>query len=71
MYFICQLKNVILFSGTNAVGLTKKIAQLFKVKAKRTDFRIKIMNELLIGIQVIKTYAWEKPFAKIVNEIRK
>lgn len=29
------------------------------------------MNDILIGIQVIKMYAWEKSFAKIVDQIRK
>lgn len=38
---------------------------------KRTDFRVKIMNEILYGIQVIKMYAWEKSFAKMVDQIRK
>lgn len=40
-------------------------------KAKRTDFRLKIMSELLNGVQVIKMYAWEKSFAKLVDQIRK
>lgn len=38
---------------------------------KRTDTRVKVMNEILLGIQVIKMYAWEKSFAKMVNAIRK
>lgn len=39
--------------------------------AKRTDIRLRIMNEILLGIQVIKMYAWEKSFAKLVDQIRK
>lgn len=39
--------------------------------AKRTDFRVKIMNEILHGIQVIKMYGWEKSFAKMIDRIRK
>lgn len=38
---------------------------------KRTDIRIKIMSEILSGIQVIKMYAWEKSFAQMVDQIRK
>lgn len=53
------------------VWFGKKAAELVHRKAKRTDLRIKIMNEILIGIQVIKTYAWDKPFAKIVDQIRR
>lgn len=37
----------------------------------RTDARVKIMDEILYGIHVIKMYAWEKSFAKIVGHIRR
>lgn len=56
---------------TFSVWFGKLAAQLTLEKAKRTDFRIKIMNEMLMGIQVIKLYAWEKSFAVIVDRIRK
>lgn len=39
--------------------------------AKKTDKRVGIMNELIEGIQVIKMYAWEIPFRKVVKESRK
>jgi ATP-binding cassette subfamily C (CFTR/MRP) protein 4 len=29
------------------------------------------MNEIVSGIQVIKMYAWEKPFAKLVEVARR
>lgn len=35
------------------------------------DSRIKLMNEILNGIKVLKLYAWEPSFAKKVLEIRK
>lgn len=36
-----------------------------------TDARIRIINEIIQGIQTIKFYAWEKPFAKFVDQIRR
>ncbi|KAJ8684206.1 hypothetical protein QAD02_019998, partial [Eretmocerus hayati] len=35
-----------------------------------TDKRVQLMSELVSGIQVVKMYAWEKPFEKIVNQTR-
>ncbi|CAG9860399.1 unnamed protein product [Phyllotreta striolata] len=39
--------------------------------AIKTDRRVKLMNEITSGIQVIKMYAWEKPFEKMVTLSRK
>uniref|UniRef100_A0A3B4WDB0 ATP binding cassette subfamily C member 4 (PEL blood group) n=1 Tax=Seriola lalandi dorsalis TaxID=1841481 RepID=A0A3B4WDB0_SERLL len=36
-----------------------------------TDERIRTMNEVITGIRVIKMYGWEKPFAALVDEIRR
>lgn len=38
---------------------------------KYKDARIKLMNEILNGIKVLKLYAWESSFAEKVLEIRK
>ncbi|XP_047432401.1 ATP-binding cassette sub-family C member 4-like [Mugil cephalus] len=35
-----------------------------------TDSRIRIMNEVVSGIRIIKMYAWEKPFAALVTDVR-
>ncbi|KAK3796141.1 hypothetical protein RRG08_018142 [Elysia crispata] len=48
----------------------KKIAALDKEKTKVQDERVKFMNEIINGIKVLKLYAWEKAFARKVNEIR-
>lgn len=39
--------------------------------AERTGKRIRVMNEIIQGIQIIKMYAWEHSFANVVDKIRK
>lgn len=39
--------------------------------ALRTDKRLKFMNEIIQGVQVIKMYAWEKVFASNVANVRR
>mmetsp|Transcript_28549 Transcript_28549/g.67042 ORF Transcript_28549/g.67042 Transcript_28549/m.67042 type:complete len:1480 (+) Transcript_28549:1-4440(+) len=37
---------------------------------KYSDSRVKMMNEILTGIRIIKFYAWERPFGKEVDRVR-
>jgi hypothetical protein len=53
-----------------AAYLGKLIAKLRNKIAVRTDERMRLMTEIVSGIQVIKMYAWEKPFAKLVEVAR-
>ncbi|XP_076004927.1 ATP-binding cassette sub-family C member 4-like [Genypterus blacodes] len=39
--------------------------------ATLTDKRILTMNEVVSGVRIIKMYAWEKPFAALVSEVRR
>jgi len=39
--------------------------------AELTDRRIHVMNEVISGIRVIKMYAWEEAFKKVIAKIRK
>lgn len=36
----------------------------------KKDLRIKVLNEVLSGIKVIKFYAWENPFKELIMKIR-
>lgn len=35
-----------------------------------SDLRVKMMNDILSGIRIIKFYAWERPFGKEIGELR-
>ncbi len=45
---------------------------MFRLKsALLTDRRVKVMNEIICGIRVIKMYAWECAFEGVVSKLRK
>ena len=35
-----------------------------------TDERVKVMNEVISGMKVIKLYTWEDSFADLIGKIR-
>lgn len=60
---------MILMVPVNAViAMKTKTYQVAQMKSK--DNRIKLMNEMLNGIKVLKLYAWELAFNGKVSEIR-
>ena len=48
----------------------RKIRMIHNEVMKFKDKRIKLMNEILNGIKVLKLYAWEKSFNDQIDELR-
>nr|XP_023018987.1 probable multidrug resistance-associated protein lethal(2)03659 [Leptinotarsa decemlineata] len=51
--------------------LAKLVSKYRLRTATRTDERVRLMNEIVSGIQVIKMYTWEKQFSKLTEIIRR
>ena len=69
MAFLSCLAVMVLLIPVNwrITTLTRR-AQTKQISIK--DLRIKLMNEILNGIKVLKLYAWEKSFEEKIGEIR-
>ncbi|KFR07766.1 Canalicular multispecific organic anion transporter 2, partial [Nipponia nippon] len=60
---------VLLIPFNSAIAMKTRTFQVEQMRHK--DSRIKLMNEILGGIKVLKLYAWEPSFSEKVLEIRK
>ncbi|RIA93900.1 ATP-binding cassette transporter 1 [Glomus cerebriforme] len=78
LYFLYQTMGISIFAGVgvmimmipvNAI-LANKMKILQKIQMKNKDERIKLMNEILNGIKVIKLYAWEQAFLNKIFYVR-
>ncbi|VDO27601.1 unnamed protein product [Onchocerca flexuosa] len=66
---VCGLAVMILFLPLNAI--TSIIIKKWQTKQMNLkDERMKICNEILNGIKVVKLYAWEPAMEEIVEQIR-
>ncbi|KAH8298106.1 hypothetical protein KR018_006856, partial [Drosophila ironensis] len=77
-YFLYQQIGVASFYGISILILylplqtyLSRVTSRLRLKtALRTDQRVRIMNEIISGIQVIKMYTWERPFARLIQCLR-
>ena len=60
---------MIIFIPLNGL-ITSKIRGSFVRLMKAKDKRVKLINEILNGIKVLKLYAWESSFEKKIKEFR-
>ncbi|KAL1490440.1 hypothetical protein ABEB36_013133 [Hypothenemus hampei] len=78
-FFIYMEMGVASFYGMMALLVVGPVQVLLsfataylRVKAgNRTDERVRHMNEIIQAIQVIKMYAWENAFLKVISKLRK
>lgn len=61
MVFLAPI-NVVIFSI---------VSKMRRKVLKYSDLRVKMMNEILNGIRIIKFYGWEKAFGKEVGKLRR
>ncbi|XP_041804130.1 multidrug resistance-associated protein 1-like [Chelmon rostratus] len=77
-YFLWQLLGSSALAGIAAVVLlfplngfiVKVRSKLQEVQMKFMDGRIKLMNEILSGVKILKFYAWEEAFLRRVGILR-
>uniref|UniRef100_A0A3B4YWW6 Cystic fibrosis transmembrane conductance regulator n=1 Tax=Seriola lalandi dorsalis TaxID=1841481 RepID=A0A3B4YWW6_SERLL len=68
----CLAGMVVLMFLMPVQTLFGRLFSKFRSKtAGLTDSRIRTMNEVVSGMRIIKMYAWEKPFAALVSEVRR
>lgn len=61
---------ILLFAlGSNAVVFVF-IGRVLRKMLLVTDARIKLVNEMIAGIRILKAYAWETPFIRHLTDVR-
>lgn len=49
----------------------KCIQLIWTKRVRKTDLRIKLMNEIVRSIHLVKMYVWERPFQQKVERVRR
>ncbi|CAL2047891.1 unnamed protein product [Caenorhabditis brenneri] len=78
LFLLYQQLGVSVFSGVTVMvlllpanfAITMIIRKWQIAQMKYKDERVKMVNEVLNGIKVIKFYAWEPPMGKVIEELR-
>ncbi|CAL1293333.1 unnamed protein product [Larinioides sclopetarius] len=78
IYIMWQYIGISTLAGVAVIGILfpfsyyiSRIGWKFNDKQMEVkDFRLKLMNEILNGIKILKLYAWEIPFAGRVSKTR-
>lgn len=78
IYFLWQIIGVAVVTGLVVLilmlpinGYLAALMRTFQMALmKKKDERVKLMNEILNGIKVLKLYAWEISFSKFIDDIR-
>ncbi|KAI6185629.1 Multidrug resistance-associated protein 1-like isoform X1 [Aphelenchoides besseyi] len=63
--------GVLIASQLIGLFLSRYVSRFTDKQMKFKDERLKLVNDLLNGIRIIKLYAWEDPMQKITANIRK
>ncbi|XP_072935686.1 ATP-binding cassette sub-family C member 4-like isoform X2 [Epargyreus clarus] len=53
------------------VFLGTRTAHYRRETAKKSDERVRLMDEIIMGMEVIKMYTWEQSFRKIIDGVRR
>ena len=62
------LVMILLIPVNGAIAAKSRQYQIQQMKQK--DQRVKMMNEILQGMKILKLFAWEESFQKLVSDIR-
>ncbi|XP_033333867.2 putative multidrug resistance-associated protein lethal(2)03659 [Megalopta genalis] len=63
--------SVVAMSIPLQLYLARRVLRFVDGSAKKTDYRLKLMNQIIAGAEVIKMYVWEIPYSLLVENARR